>query len=157
MNYLPYLYGAYGSNLNVAQMELRCPNAKRVGTMRLDDWRLVFRRVADIEPCEGESVELGLWQITEECLEALDRYEGFPSLYYRRNIGSETIGNLELPVMSYLMVDSQTVTAPADGYLGVIAAGYRDFGLDVMKLKDAIRHAFTNTSLSSIREKVVIT
>ena len=80
MNYLPYLYGAYGSNLNVAQMELRCPNAKRVGTMRLDDWRLVFRRVADIEPCEGESVELGLWQITEECLEALDRYEGFPSL-----------------------------------------------------------------------------
>jgi hypothetical protein len=156
MNYLPYLYGAYGSNLNVAQMELRCPNAKRVGTMQLNDWRLVFRRVADIEPCEGESVELGLWQITEECLEALDSYEGFPHLYYRRNIGSAPVSGCEKPVMSYLMVDSQTITAPADGYLGVIAAGYRDFGLDVMKLKDAIRHAFTNTSLSSTREKVII-
>tara|TARA_R110000822_G_scaffold24746_3_gene75151 strand:+ start:136 stop:609 length:474 start_codon:yes stop_codon:yes gene_type:complete len=157
MNYLPYLYGAYGSNLNVAQMQLRCPNAKRVGTIKLNDWRLVFRRVADIEPCEGESVELGLWQITEECLGALDMYEGFPHLYYRRNIASAAVDGLEQPVMSYLMVDSQTVTAPADGYLGVIAAGYRDFGLDVMKLKDAIRHAFTNTSLSSTREKVVIT
>ena len=58
--------------------------------------------------------------------------------------------------MSYLMVDSQTITAPADGYLGVIAAGYSDFGLDVARLKDAIRHAFTNTSLSSTREKVII-
>ena len=77
MNYLPYLYGAYGSNLNVAQMGLRCPNANRAGTMKLNNWRLVFRGVADIEPSDGESVELGLWQITEECLEALDSMKAF--------------------------------------------------------------------------------
>ena len=38
------LYFAYGSNLNLDQMARRCPDAEPVGRVRLDGYRLAFRR-----------------------------------------------------------------------------------------------------------------
>ena len=43
------LYAAYGSNLNKAQMQKRCPKSKPFGAIVLDEYRLVFKGVADIE------------------------------------------------------------------------------------------------------------
>ena len=37
-------YFAYGSNLNFDQMAYRCPEATVVGTAKLDDYELAFRR-----------------------------------------------------------------------------------------------------------------
>ena len=50
-------YLAYGSNLNVTQMEWRCPRAKIAGYGTLQDWQLLFRgsgtgAYLTIEPCE---------------------------------------------------------------------------------------------------------
>ena len=42
-------YAAYGSNLNLKQMKSRCPNSKPFGKIILNDWRLVFKGVADLE------------------------------------------------------------------------------------------------------------
>ena len=36
-------YIAYGSNLNVQQMRMRCPNASILGTAVLKDWELLFK------------------------------------------------------------------------------------------------------------------
>ena len=36
-------YLAYGSNLNVRQMALRCPTAKPVGTAVIKDYELLFK------------------------------------------------------------------------------------------------------------------
>ena len=36
-------YLAYGSNLNVRQMALRCPTAKPVGTAVIKDYGLLFK------------------------------------------------------------------------------------------------------------------
>ena len=36
-------YIAYGSNLNIAQMDERCPGAQPVCTAKLEDYELVFR------------------------------------------------------------------------------------------------------------------
>ena len=36
-------YLAYGSNLNVPQMRMRCPWARVVGTAELQGWRLLFK------------------------------------------------------------------------------------------------------------------
>ena len=54
------LYVAYGSNLNLPQMLVRCPTAKVVGASEIKDYALVFRggrygAVATIEPKEGAS------------------------------------------------------------------------------------------------------
>ena len=76
-----WLYLAYGSNLNVKQMEIRCPRAKIMGSFLLPNYKLVFRGVADIEESEGDYCPVGLWKITRKCLGALDRYEGYPTLY----------------------------------------------------------------------------
>ena len=43
------LYGAYGSNLNLKQMHIRCPNAKPVCSFYLENFNLVFKGVADLE------------------------------------------------------------------------------------------------------------
>lgn len=36
-------YLAYGSNLNIRQMALRCPTAKPVGTAVIEDYELLFK------------------------------------------------------------------------------------------------------------------
>ena len=74
------LYFAYGSNINLKQMKHRCPNAKVVGPVTLDGYRLTFRGsgVATILPCEGRKVEGLLWKLTLACERALDYYEGYP-------------------------------------------------------------------------------
>ena len=36
-------YLAYGSNLNIRQMQMRCPGAKPVGTMVLKGYELLFK------------------------------------------------------------------------------------------------------------------
>ena len=53
------LYFAYGSNINLGQMEYRCPDASVVGPVVLEGWELLFRRggFATIAPKEGEQVQ----------------------------------------------------------------------------------------------------
>ena len=48
------LYFAYGSNINLHQMELRCPDACVVGPVALEHYELLFRRggFATIAPRE---------------------------------------------------------------------------------------------------------
>jgi len=63
---LKKMYAAYGSNLNFAQMEHRCPDATFYGAAELKDHELLFRgsptsAVATIEPKEGSSVPILLW------------------------------------------------------------------------------------------------
>lgn len=75
-------YIAYGSNMNLEQMERRCPGARVIGRGWLRDYRLFFAgrseaAVASIEPAEGHAVPVVLWEITPEDEQALDRYEGY--------------------------------------------------------------------------------
>ena len=66
------LYFAYGSNMDLKQMDFRCPDAQVVENVRLMDYRLTFcggrRRngVATIFPEEGSYVDGVLWKITEK-------------------------------------------------------------------------------------------
>jgi gamma-glutamylcyclotransferase (GGCT)/AIG2-like uncharacterized protein YtfP len=79
-------YIAYGSNLNLAQMARRCPNAKMAGKTILEGWQLTFRTHATIEPKKGAKVPVGVWEITAECERQLDRYEGYPTYYSKETM-----------------------------------------------------------------------
>ena len=78
------LYFAYGSNINLDQMSHRCPDAKPLGPVTLDNYELLFRGspggsgFATIAPCEGSQVQGLLWEITPRCERALDFYETRP-------------------------------------------------------------------------------
>lgn len=115
-------YLAYGSNLNMEQMSRRCPGALPVGAAVIKDYELVFRRgYLTIEPKKGSSVPVGIWKISAENEKALDRYEGFPKFYIKKEFD---IG------MAYIMVDGHPIQAPSDGYFTTVYHGYKEFGLD---------------------------
>lgn len=136
------LYIAYGSNLNLPQMSFRCPTAKVVGTSEIKDYELLFRggrksSVATVEPLKGSSVPVLLWKLKERDLQALDRYEGYPSLYRKEILLVELKGKT-IPAMVYIMNDGHPFGAPSDYYLGTIMEGYQSAGFDTEFLEQAM-------------------
>ena len=73
-------YIAYGSNLSVRQMAHRCPDARIIGMAAIQDWKLVFRTHATIEPAAGRVVPVLIWEISDRDEKNLDLYEGYPLL-----------------------------------------------------------------------------
>ena len=126
-------YIAYGSNLDMDQMLHRCPDAIRVGTADIPDYYLLFRGnarrngVATIEPCEGASVPVGIWSISEKDEEALDRYEGWPWLYEKQTFTVRVNGKT-VNAMAYVMTPGHEIAPPALSYLHTIKLGHKDFG-----------------------------
>lgn len=132
------LYFAYGSNLNHAGMLGRCPAAVPLGRALLPGHALAFRLWADVEPRAGSAVAGGLWRITPACLTALDDYEDVAfGLYSRLSLPVCPEGAAE-PVEALVYRMTATHGAPPEpGYLAVILAGCRDFGIDEGPVRDA--------------------
>lgn len=85
------LYVAYGSNLNIRQMKYRCPTAKLYGVGTIEDYELQFKgqpngAFATIAPKEGASVPVAVWEIQPRDEQSLDRYEGYPSHYFKQDV-----------------------------------------------------------------------
>ena len=145
-------YIAYGSNLSIEQMKVRTPDAVIVGTATLKDWRLLFRQFATIKKCKGYSVPVLVWKISEQDERSLDRYEGYPRFYLKKNLKVD-VTSLdgdhfgELTAMVYIMTKKATDARgtnplPSDYYYSVLAAGYKTFGFDATILNEAVREAF---------------
>ena len=88
------IYLAYGSNINLEQMARRCPTAKVLESKMLQGHELEFRGVATIVPKKGAEVPVLIWEIGERDEIALDRYEGFPSLYRKEIFEMKVGGNM---------------------------------------------------------------
>lgn len=136
------LYIAYGSNLNLPQMAQRCPTARVVGASEVKDHALLFRggrhgAVATIEPREGVSVPVLLWEITPRDELALDRYEGYPSFYEKQTLDLEVDGR-RVSAMVYVMTPGHRLGYPSDYYYDAIAEGYRTAGFDAAVLEQAV-------------------
>ena len=64
------LYFAYGSNMDLLQMDYRCPAAEVIGNVRLVDYRLTFgsrtpdRSVATTGLTNGMLVDGAVWPVT---------------------------------------------------------------------------------------------
>ena len=79
-------YIAYGSNMVAEQMAHRCPNAQLIGTGWLLNHRLEFYLHATVEKTrsKGARVPVAVWEIDEADEHSLDRYEGVPHYYVKR-------------------------------------------------------------------------
>lgn len=137
------VYLAYGSNLNLQQMQYRCPQASVLGASTLSDYHLTFRGshnrgVATIEPKEGSSVPVLLWEITQTCEKALDRYEGFPHLY-RKELLPVIFDGITVHAMVYIMNSIYPKSIPDATYYTTLLEGYRDCGFDEYTLNAAIK------------------
>lgn len=97
-------YFAYGSNMNPKQMSHRCPDAVPLGPAVLRDYVLVERKFADIDRKPGKQVNGMLWDISDNNLRALDRYEGYPELYIRYDV-AVIFSGLTLKAIVYEMTE----------------------------------------------------
>ncbi|WP_170979566.1 gamma-glutamylcyclotransferase family protein [Roseomonas sp. HF4] len=130
--FLPEPYAAYGSNLWRDQMRGRCPAAEVAGHVQLPGWRLVLRKFALIEPDPAAACPVGLWRVTQACLDSLDRFEG-PHTYARTLIDLPDGGR----AWTYLEIRHRP-GPPAAEYVQRLRRGYADFGFDTGPLDAAI-------------------
>ena len=144
-------YIAYGSNLNVRQMRWRCPDARIIGTADLDGWRLLFKgsktgAYLTIERAEGYSVPVAVWEVSAADEVKLDRYEGYPAFYYKKEMtidfaGIRTGRKRRRRVFVYIMHEERPVSVPSRGYVMTCLEGYHDFGFNSRVLTEAYDHS----------------
>ena len=140
-------YLAYGSNLNIPQMEYRCPTAKVIGTAAIPNYQLLFKgsktgSYLTIEPKEGCSVPVAVWSVKEPDERRLDAYEGYPHFYYKKELrlpvtDIETGTVQVLNAFVYIMHEERPLGTPSKHYLQVCCDGYDHFGFDPQYLVDA--------------------
>lgn len=133
-------YIAYGSNLNVPQMRWRCPRATILGTANLTGWELLFKgsktgSYLTIEECDGGSVPTVVWEVTESDEKALDRYEGFPSFYYKKELrvqykGIRTGRRRTVTAFVYIMHEDRPIGIPSGCYMRTCLEGYDTYFFD---------------------------
>lgn len=157
------LYVAYGSNMDEAQMEVRCPDAKLFGKGWLPGYRLAFRGsltgyYATIE--KGESTYGGvpvlLWLISDADETRLDRYEGFPRFYQKETIEVEQVME-RLPDtdaridawtphgirhgLVYIMTEGSPYGTPSKRYMNPICRAYLKYGMDTGILTEGVNYS----------------
>ena len=147
-------YLAYGSNLNIRQMRMRCPSARIIGTAAIQDYELLFKgsqtgAYLTIEPKVGARVPVAVWSVTNEDEDALDRYEGFPNFYYKAEMKLPIVGIKSGTVrirdtFVYIMHEDRPLGVPSEFYVRTCIEGYRSFGFDENLLFDAINNSKRN-------------
>ena len=122
-------YIAYGSNLNVEQMAFRCPHATILGTAELKGWELLFKgsKTGSYLTIEGRN--------GGSDVAALDRYEGFPSFYYKKELRLQykdirTGGRRTVNAFAYIMYENRPIGIPSNFYMRTCLEGYDAFFFD---------------------------
>jgi gamma-glutamylcyclotransferase (GGCT)/AIG2-like uncharacterized protein YtfP len=104
------LYAAYGSNLDPAQMLVRCPHSPQRGTGWLEGWRLTFGgedigwdgALATVVEGPGSRVFVVLYDVSEGDEKALDNWDGVTLGYYRK--AKVRVETLDGNVLAWLYV-----------------------------------------------------
>jgi gamma-glutamylcyclotransferase len=130
-------YFAYASNLNRKQMQERCPDAKPKFTATLPNFKLIFTGwsrswhggVASIRPLRGEKVAGAVYEISDRDLRLLDKYEGYPTIYNRREVVVFTEDGEPIKAVTYIKIEQSEETKPSPEYIATIQQGYREWGI----------------------------
>ena len=127
-------YFAYACNLNRKQMLERCPDSKPGLTATLPNYKLVFvgwsrqwrGGVASIKPFRGERVPGAIYDVTDECLRRLDKYE---TGYNRFKVIVFDEVNEAIEAVTYVKSVQSEETRPSKEYATSIQQSYRDWGI----------------------------
>ena len=147
-------YLAYGSNLNVRQMKLRCPTERVVGTAEIKNYELLFKgsqtgSYLTIEPKKGGIVPVAVWEVQEQDVRRLDAYEGFPKFYYKKDMeirykGIRTGRHRTVTAFVYIMHEDREIGIPSSRYISTCIEGYNDFGFNLNILFDTVDRSIPN-------------
>jgi hypothetical protein len=144
-------YLAYGSNLNMAQMARRCPDAIPVGYATINNMQLLFKgsktgSYLTVEKKYGSKVPVGVWAISDEDEMALDLYEGYPNFYYKQILKLRVYDFLHhkaqnVEALIYIMHEERLLGTPRQDYIDTCLEGYQRFGFDINYLRKALENS----------------
>lgn len=133
------VYFAYGSNINMKQMKLRCPSVQFRSKAVLQGYRFAFplrsKRwgggVAGILIEKGEEVEGVVYELSEEDLERLDKFEGVDKeRYYRKKVKVVLGDGSSIEAWTFFPnSDKKSSFLPSKKYLETILEGAREHQL----------------------------
>ena len=133
------LYFAYGSNLDVAQMEARCDAPILVGIAFLAHHRFVFAGtspnrenmgVGSMRAAPNKQLAGVIWSISDSDLKALDAREGFPNRYQRELMEITDLQGESHQAYIYFKKDDIPLNPPCQAYLLQVLNAYRYHGFD---------------------------
>lgn len=148
-------YFAYGSNLDLLQMQLRCPDAQFVSTAKLDGYRICFPRksfvrdcaVISIEPSMSECVWGALYEMDGTDIARLDEREGFDkrrdrslNAYNRMTVRVEVADEHAVVAEVYVAVPTPDPGLPSPHYVGYLVASAAECGLPKSHLIKLAQH-----------------
>ena len=84
-----------------------------------------------------------VWEISPEDEKSLDRYEGYPTFYYKKELTlpvriTGTEAEQELTAMVYIMDEKRRLASPTGHYYKVLADGYEGLGFEKAVLEQAL-------------------
>ena len=149
-------YFAYGSNLNLNELKTWCdkngyeaPITRPLGRGYLPDMDLAFgyrsmsRRsgALNIIPRRGQVVNGVLFEVAPGGWDTLDRKEGAPNYYRRTRLPVLTDDGEMVEATTYDVEPHrrEDFVVPKDGYLAVVRAGMKAFGISTESLDVAAR------------------
>lgn len=103
-------YFAYGSNMNLEHMRKLCGwNFTIIGTVYLSNYNIApdFRGYINIKPENGKKVYGVLYKVTQDALDALDEFEGYPSVFNREMVTVMDDENNEFQAWVYIEAPGQ--------------------------------------------------
>lgn len=141
--------------MDLEQMEYRCPNAELIGTSMLEGYELLFKgsltgSYATIEARKGSKVPVLIWKLGEGDEERLDRYEGYPIFYDKKELEVKVEEN-QMTAMVYLMDKQRSFGKPSDSYYQVLDRAYQKFGFDKKILRKAFRKSLKKKGISYVQ------
>ena len=115
-------------------MRERCPDSKPMFRATLPNYKLVFvgwsRQLrggkASIRLFRGEKVLGAIYEVSEQSLRQLDKYE---SSYDRLKVTVFNEDGVPIEAITYIKGGQPEDTKPSPEYLSVIQQGYRDWGI----------------------------
>ena len=125
-------YFAYGSNMNLETMKSRCGEENFVGfsNSTLDNYIFYFygRGYANIKESADDKIYGVLYKVNNSCMKSLDRAEGYPNLYQRREVKIKNdFGDFDAQV--YIVENDNTISNPSDFYFESVIVGAKQFSL----------------------------
>tara|TARA_Y100000310_G_scaffold345833_1_gene470861 strand:- start:11828 stop:12271 length:444 start_codon:yes stop_codon:yes gene_type:complete len=115
------LYFAYGSNLNHKQIKERCLDSKFMMPALLEDFKFVYEgyakkwdgSVANIIKSPGDVVWGGVYDISQNDLDALDFHEGYPGYYGRNNFKIKNNEGKVIEAIVYFKKNQEKIDLPS--------------------------------------------
>lgn len=120
-------YFAYGSNMDSAQMALRCPDSTKIANATLEGYFFAIneRGVATAIPQRGTNTDGVLWSISSKDKLELDRYEGVSQDFYYCEETRVTTNAGSVMAMIYIAT-SQSPGSARPGYVEKIIRAARE-------------------------------